>query len=144
VKEWKQFLIGSALALLMLVGVFTFACSVAHAAGDVAHVTIASLPTQYTDDSALTLGDIQEIHVQWFRPGATDKTGEQVLPPTQLVVDIPGLKCGDYRFIAFVVTTATARFPNQGGPSTNGPVGGPVPYVTGVSCNPKAPSLTVQ
>lgn len=111
----------------------------AHAAGDIAHAVV-TLPTTYNDDkTALPISDIAEVHVQWFRKGSTLLVGERVLPPTQLTTDIAGMKCGDYDFRAYVVTTPTAAYPGAGAENPSALV----PYLTGVKCSPKAPTLTV-
>lgn len=110
----------------------------AYAAGDSAHVAV-TLPTQYIDNTPLAVSDITELHVQWFRPGVVAPVGERILTTAQLGTgtapvefDIAGLKCGDYDFVGFVVTSNSARDP-----------GTHVPYTTGVKCGPKAVGLTV-
>lgn len=114
----------------------------AHAAGDVAHVTV-TLPTEYSDDTALPASDIAEIHVQWYRSGALVPLGEKVITPTQLTFDLPGMKCGDLQFMSYAITTATAKYPNALTIQEDRNAGAVI-YSTGVKCGPKAPGLTVR
>jgi hypothetical protein len=125
-----------ALLIAVLCGVYEEA---AHAEGDVAHVVV-TLPTLYTDESPLPLADLLEVHIQWFRPNALVPSGERILTPTQLMVDIAGMKCGDFIFRGFARTTATAKYPNTGDLN---PTSTSAPYATEVTCSPKAIGLTV-
>lgn len=137
-KSFKTYVKWQATALLLVLALMFGVSQYAHATGDTARIVV-TLPTQYDDDSALPVTDIAEVRLQWFRRNSSILIAERSVSPAQLTFDLPGLKCGDYDFKAFVLTNATAKFPNTGGKNV-----AETPYATGVACSPKAPGLTVQ
>jgi hypothetical protein len=93
-------------------------------------------PTTYSDGSTLPATDIALYTIQWTGGNAQVHTQIVNAPALAAVVNVP---CGSASFSVTVTTTATAAYPN----ATSVPAG-PVPYATGVTCQPNPVSgLTV-
>lgn len=104
----------------------------AHAAGTTANLTWTP-PTQYTDGSPIAAGELDHYTITWApASGQSGPTGSITVAGNLSSSQVP-VPCGGVSFTLTVTTSATAKYPN----ATSGPAG-PVPYVTGVTCGPKA------
>lgn len=103
------------------------------AEGPIARVSWTN-PTQYIDGSALPAADLKEIVVSWGRSSSGPFTiGSVTVPSPATAVDIPGMVCGDYYFVA----RATVKT-NETSAQTAAVV-----YATQVSCKtPNPPTAT--
>lgn len=108
------------------------AASTALATGTTANLTWTP-PTQYTDGSPIAAGELDHYTITWApASGQSGPTGSITVAGNLSSSQVP-VPCGGVSFTLTVTTSATAKYPN----ATSGPAG-PVPYVTGVTCGPKA------
>lgn len=105
--------------------------SVVFAAGTTANLSWV-LPSTYTDGSPLAATDIKDIIVEWRRTPLGNVVGTVRVPAPATSVNVPGLVCGNYVFVAYVTTIDA-----QSDASNN------APYATGVKCKPNPPLLSV-
>jgi hypothetical protein len=104
---------------------------VVFAAGTTANLSW-TLPTTYTDGSPLAVADLREIIVEWRRTPLGNVIGSVRVPAPATSVNVPGLVCGNYIFVAYVTTVDA-----QSDASNN------APYATGVKCKPNPVILSV-
>lgn len=120
------------LSLLCVIALFPPATL---AAGTTANLTWTN-PTQYTDATALPVGDIAYLTILACEVNAPETCITQKVTPNNGTVPttaVVPVVCGQYDFTIKVTTTATAVYPN----ATSGP-SNIVPYASGVNCGPKA------
>lgn len=108
----------------------------AHAVGTSATLTW-TLPTAYTDGTALPASQIASTVISWTRPTASIATGSVVVDAPGVTVVVPGLVCGDFKFTAHVLTTASATYPSAASAEASST---PATYATGVACKPNPPT----
>ena len=105
---------------------------VAFAAGTTANLSWIA-PTQYVDGTALPTSDLGSYTITWApASGQSGPSGSLTVAGTALAATVP-VPCGGTSFSVTVTTSSSAHYPN----ATSAPAG-PVPYVTGVTCGPKA------
>lgn len=117
------------------------ASGVAQAAGPIAHVSWVH-PTEYTTRDQVTgittstplpIADIKQTIVKWYAGGIIVGSVTVAAPAT--AVDVPGLICGDYNFVALTEVKSGSQSPDSTPPKV---------YATGIACSsPKAPIVTV-
>lgn len=124
--SWREFCCISLIAALAFWG-FAFA------EGPIARVSWTN-PTAYIDGSPLPVADLKEIVVSWGRSATGPfNLGSVTVTSPATSVDIPGMVCGDYHFVA----KATVKT-NETSANSNAAV-----YATGVSCKtPNPPTAT--
>lgn len=113
----------------------------AEAAGPVAHVSWTH-PTEYTTRDQVTgittstplpLTDIKQTIVKWYAGGIMVGSVTVAAPAT--AVDVPGLICGDYNFVALTEVQSGSKSPDSTPPKV---------YATGIACSsPKPPIVAV-
>jgi hypothetical protein len=126
---WREYCLVSLIATLVFWGL-------AFAEGPVARVSWTN-PTTYIDGSPLPVTDLKEIIVSWGRnPAGPFTLGTVTVTSPATTVDIPGMVCGNYHFVARAVVK-TNEVSTDSTP--------PVVYATNVSCKtpnpPTAPSV---
>lgn len=107
---------------------------VTYGAGTTANLTWTA-PTAYTDGTSLPAADLDHYTISWApAAGQSGPTGSTTVAGNLTAATVP-VPCGQVSFTLTVTTGASAHYPN----ATSGPAG-PVPYVTGVTCQPNPPT----
>lgn len=92
--------------------------------------TIAwTMPTTYTDGSAIVPSDIKESIVTWYRPGSTVAVGSVHVAAPATSVSVTGLSCGSFEFsVVAVVKTVNSDESSR------------ALFATGIQCKPNPPT----
>jgi hypothetical protein len=121
-------------AVLAAAATLALIAPIAAASGNTANLKWTA-PTSYVDGTSLAAADLDHYTITWApASGQAGPSGSITVAGSLTATTVP-VACGQVTFSITVTTTASALYPN----ATSGP-SSPAPYVTGITCVPKAPA----